>query len=150
MPLPSLASVSDLAVWLGETVTDHARAQAYLHAASTCVRSHTGRAWVDADGEPEASVSVTRLDAAKTVVLMVTSRLWHNPQGLKQTTTGPFSSTFDTSGLELTDFEKSILAEPVSGGIPGLTSIRVEAPSRAAGVPRSRWDWCEDDEDDGS
>lgn len=137
MALPPLASVAELEGWLGITASPVQRAEAILAAASTLVRTHSGRSWVDADGEPEEALSETQLEAAKTVVLAVTGRVWRNPSGLTQEVVGPFSrsiAAWAAMGLELTDSEKQMIS--VSDGIPGLASIRVVAPALASA---SRW-----------
>jgi hypothetical protein len=148
--LPALASVQDFQTWTGldESEVDEARALAILHAASTLVRTHTGRVWVDVDEDdaevPEEGVSATKLQAAREVVVMVADRVYHNPRGTTQEAAGPFSrsvAAWAALGLELTANEKAMIGGS-SGGIPGLGSLRVAAPIDAAGVSR-RW-WLED------
>lgn len=135
--MASLATYDEFVIWMGRDVDNSERAQAILDAASTLVRSHSGRAWVD-DGTPDTDLTATQLDAARTVVLMVAQRVYNNPDGVTQQAAGPYSKSvaaWAAYGLELTAAEKSLIAVN-SGGIPGLSSIRVVAPAEAAG---SRW-----------
>lgn len=120
MALDPLASTSELEAWLGESVTGSkvARADALLAGASTLVRSETGRAWVGATGEPEEFEEHHDeiWDALRTVTLQVAARVWRNPRGTVQSTTGPFSDTYDVrvaDGLYLTDAERAILGTAV-------------------------------------
>lgn len=148
MALPSLATVDDLATWLGTTITDEDRAEAILTAASTLVRSTSGRSWVDADGEPEEGLTETELDAAHTVVLMVAARVRNNSEGVISQTSGPYSKTvaaWAAYGLELTDVEKGLISP--AGGVAGLTSIRVVAPAAARGTLMYDADWWEEEAD---
>jgi hypothetical protein len=118
----SVASVHDLAAWLGEDIDNEARAEAILAAASTLVRSRTGRAWVDADGEQLEDVTDNDFELVKTVVVQVAARVWLNPRGLTQETTGPFSTTlaaWASLGLSLTEDEAAMLPV-VRDGRPGL------------------------------
>lgn len=145
MALPPLASLDDLEAWFSSSV-DPARAEAILSAASTLVRSTAGRAWVDAEGEPDDDLTETQIDAAHTVVLMVAARVYTNPNGVAQQTSGPFSKSvaaWAALGLELTDTEKGMLTVSVSG-IPGLSSIRVVAPAAARATHLSEAWWWED------
>lgn len=143
MALPPLASCDDLATWLGSDV-DPARADAILSAASTLIRTHSGRVWVDAAGEAEATASDLQLEAVKVVAVHVAARVYQNPKGHIQQGTGPFSeamSAWFSLGLALTDEEKSLLSGP-AGPVPGLSSVKVVAPADATGTPR--WAWCDE------
>lgn len=110
MALPALADVSALAAWIGEDIPPEqvARAEALLSAASTLVRSHTGQTWVDDNG------AVTDVpDAVAAVVVQVAGRLWRNPAGIIQDTTGPFTVRWSEAvgdGLYLTAAEAAMLA----------------------------------------
>lgn len=138
MALPAFASSAELSAWLGEScgVDDSVRAAAVLAAASTLIRSHTGRVWVDANGDPEAGVTAAQLDTLSVVTVMVAARVWTNPNGRVSQTAGPFSESYERGlqGLVLTESERRMLS-PVLGGVPGLSSVRVAAPRFAAGVP---------------
>lgn len=118
-----LASVDDLSDWMGVDVSNLARAEAILSAASTLVRTRTGRAWVDADGELEDGVTALEMERVKTVVVMVAERVWSNPRGITQQATGPFSQSvaaWSAFGLALTDPEKEML--PTGSTKPALWS----------------------------
>jgi hypothetical protein len=135
MVLPSLASVDDLKAWQGSPV-DLVRASAVLAAASTLIRAHTGRVWVDADG-PE-DVSETAAAVVRTVCVMVADRVYRNPEMATQQTSGPFSmsvSEWASRGLVLTPDERALLAT-AAGRVPGLSSVRVEVPAEASGTYR--------------
>lgn len=150
MALPPLATVDELIAWLGTGVGDGQRAEAILAAASTLVRSYSGRAWVDADGEPDADLTETQTDAAHTVVLQVAARVWRNPDGVTQEAAGPFSrsvAAWAAFGLMLTDDEKAMLSTGTNA-IPGLASIRVVAPALARGSAVFDTAWWEDDDED--
>lgn len=114
MALPPLASVPDLAAWLGETIApDDARAAAVLSAASTLVRAYTGQDWIDADtGELVADVP----DAVHAVTLAVAGRAWRrSADDVKNQyeQTGPWQRSFsyggDGGGLYLTATDKLML-----------------------------------------
>lgn len=148
MPLPALAPIDDLEEWLGVEVVS-ARAGAILAAASTLVRTTTGRVWVDADGELEEGLTEDdlKLQAVREVVVMVATRVYTNPGGVQQQTSGPYSETvaaWASLGMALTETELGMIASP-AGGIPGLSSVRVIAPADAN--PTRRW-WPECDESD--
>lgn len=149
MALPALASTDDLEEYSGLSV-DETRAEAILAAASTLVRSYTGRTWVGADSAWEDDVTELQQDLVQMVVVGVADRVYRNPTGVTQETSGPFSrsvAAWATSGMFLTDEEKELLPVASSSGVSGLSSIRVEAPRLAAGVPRyADWDYDEGDE----
>lgn len=110
--MASIATVDDLELWLGEDVSNPVRADAILAAASTLVRTRTGRSWVDADGEPLSDVTAEDFDAVKTVVVQVAARVWLNPQGRTQQSAGPFSESiaaWASLGLSLTEAEIGML-----------------------------------------
>jgi hypothetical protein len=110
--LPLLADVDALSDWMGVAITNDARAEAILAAASTLVRAHTGRTWVEADGSTEEDVTDLELERVRTVVVLVAERVWSNPRGITQQATGPFSQSvaaWSTFGLALTDPEKDML-----------------------------------------
>lgn len=152
MALPALAELNELEDWLGVSITearDAARAGAILAAASTLVRTHTGRAWVDADGDPEEGIDETKLAAVRQVVVQVADRVYTNPRGATQETAGPFSrsvAAWAAQGMSLTDDEKAMIGAS-TGGIPGLSSIRVVAPAAAAASRRDQWWWLDDEEE---
>jgi len=133
MALPLLASLDDFIDWEPVEVSNVARAGAILSAASTRIRAHTGRVWVDAAG-PEEDATPIQLDTVRTVCLTIASRVYNNPQGEIAHGEGPFSGTvaeWSAYGLALTDDEKAQLSTAPSPGIPGLWSLRVVAPAGA-------------------
>lgn len=149
MALPPLANLTEFIAWEPGEVSNTERATAILAAASTLIRARTGRVWVDASGEIEAGVTEVQRETARSVCLQVASRVYNNPQGNTQQTTGPFSRTvaaWAAQGLTLTDDELAQLGAAPQTGIPGLWSVRVVAPAQARGTPYS-YEWWEDDED---
>jgi hypothetical protein len=139
--LPPLATDTDLVTWLGHEV-NVPRAVAILNASSTLIRNHTGRVWVDEDGVTEDGVSDLHLEGVRLVCLSVAARVYTNPNGKSQSTSGPFSwsvAAWAAMGLALTDEEKAQLPGQV-GAVQGLSSIRVQAPWAARGSRR----YCED------
>lgn len=130
MALPSLATVDDLADWLGETIaSDDPKATAILFAASTLVRSFTGMTGVD-------DWVTTVPDDAKVVTVMVSARLWANPKQASQeaTTLGTYShsASWRGDGLYLTQVEKSMLDQ--YGATSGLW---VQPTTRGEIVPET-------------
>ena len=110
--MASIASVDDLNAWLEVDVTNEERAEAILAAASTLVRSKTGRSWVDADGVQLEDVSDDDFEAVKTVVVQVAARVWLNPKGLTQQGAGPYTESvaeWASLGLSLTEDEAAML-----------------------------------------
>lgn len=91
-----LATVTALENWLGDDLSDSFdRAFAMLDHASALVRIAAGETWSSGavpDGIPQ-------------LVVRVAARMWPNPNGLRSSTTGPFSGTFAEN--ELTPAEKS-------------------------------------------
>lgn len=124
MALPPLAEVSDLADWVGRTISDDdPRAGAVLSAASALVRSFVGLTWVD---DTESLTEVP--DSVAAIVVQVAARVWHNPSGAVSWTKGPFSERYSegsvSSGLYLTDSEKEALsAFQVGNSGTGLGTI---------------------------
>lgn len=154
--LPPLAEVDDLQTWIGQDIsgTSASRAAAIIAAASTLVRAFTGRAWIDADGELDEGTDPVRFDAVQQVVVTVAHRVYTNPLGSTDEGTGPFShsvAAWSALGLALRDEEKEMLGQTPAAGVPGLWSLRVEAPAEARGTWYSI-DWWESElyEGDGS
>lgn len=152
MSLPPLASVDDLATWPGVTIGDNQidQAEALLDAASTLVRTFTGRLWIGEDDLPEAGVTAIKLAAVRSVVVIAAARVWNNPTMTTQQSAGPYSRSVNewaAMGLILTDEEKEMIGGATGGGVTGLGSVRVVVPAAAAGVPRSSWLYDEDPDD---
>lgn len=122
--MASIATIDDLEPWL--TIDNEDRAEAILAAASTLVRAKTGQAWVDAAGVQLEDVDDDDFAAVKTVVVQVALRVYQNPLGLTQQTTGPFSrsvAAWAALGLSLTDDERSMLPTTIDGNRPGLWTL---------------------------
>lgn len=132
-----LAGVSDLADWLGETLTpgtaDHNRALLCLRMASALVRTEAGKTWLTAEGEldspPEPAVMVTVYSA---------SRAFENREA--QTRGGIDDATeswrVDEAGVYLTVSERRQVAA-LRGGITGLRTVpttRVDEVSGPTGL----------------
>lgn len=138
MPAPSLATLDDLETWMGEPVHVQ-RAEAILHAASTLIRTRTGRVWVD-DGGAEVGVTDLQIAALRSVCVSVAARVYRNPEGRRQEAAGPFSwsvAAWAAAGLTLTDEELGLLPT-APGTINGLSSVRVQAPWGARGSVTGR------------
>lgn len=136
----TLASVDDLADWLGETIPDNSaearRASMCLRAASALVRKESGRTWLSETGDlvdplPEDVTMVT---------LYCASRIFDNREaqtrgGLDDYTEG---WKVDEAGAYLTASEKRMLApfrEVSSGGLGVVSTTRRETPTAPSWVP---------------
>lgn len=128
----SLASYEDLVTWSDRPVGNVARAEAILVAASNLVRTYKGGSWLEVD---TPDVSEVALGAARTVVLNVAYRTYHNPAGKNRDQSGPFSSAVESwsaLGCALSDQDIAQLASatPFRGlGVIETTRGRVETPS---------------------
>lgn len=114
MALSPLASVDDLATWLGVTLEGVAaeRAGAVLDAASAMVRAEAGQDW---DGT-EAPADVIAL------VIRVAANMWANPTGVSQQATGPFSVSY---GSALSDADRDLLGKhKPHGGLFTISTTR--------------------------
>lgn len=138
MALPPLASVSDLAAWVGQAIPDaDPRAGAVLSAASALVRSYAGQTW---------SIDGTTLDddlppVVAAVVVQVAARVWTNPAGLTSVTLDDATRRWGESGsvgLYLTEHEKATLADfslSASPGVGVLSFTRGEGSHDTVYVP---------------
>jgi hypothetical protein len=137
--LPPLATVEELAAWVdAEIPAGDPQATAILQAASALVRSHTGRTWVDPGTGDLEQVPA----AVHTVVLQVAGRIWRNPSGYIQDTTGPFTVRWServAEGLYLTAAEEAMLAPLAAGRSPlrTLSTTRGPLETGSVRVPRS-------------
>jgi hypothetical protein len=123
--MPAAPTVSDLATWLGQTIADD-DARALL-----VVTSANGLVLDASPGSP--AWDATWPQVAHTIAVGAAARGWTNPVGASEQRTGPFSAT--VGGVMLTDEEKETLSGlglPVSGGVPGLSSVRVVAPANTS------------------
>lgn len=117
-PLPPLATVPELATWLGITLdNDDPRAMAVLDAASTLVRAYTENDWlVDNEAQVYGPNDVDAPAEVHTVTLSVAGRAWQRPDDVESSTeaAGPYSYTRrytgETGALYLTSTEKMMLA----------------------------------------
>lgn len=128
MALPLLATVQDLADWIGEDidVTDP-RASAVLRRASALVRSEAGVQWED--DAPED---------VQGVVIAAAARVWSNPNAAIQRTAGSFSERLSeraADGLYLTDEERRILSRYSQSrfGVGTIRTFRDDGYARSEG-----------------
>ena len=94
------------------------RAEAVLSAASAMVRSYTGQTW-DA-GAP---------DDVKGVVVQIAARVWLNPGSLESVTADDATRRWGTGGglgLRLTDADKDILSNYMTGVSPDIGSLGIK------------------------
>lgn len=121
----TLASVSELADWLGESIEatspEGKRAALCLRAASALVRKESGRTWLAEDG--------TLVDPLPEDVKMVTlysaSRVFDNRNAQTRGGVDDYNEAWkvDEAGAYLTNSEKSLLAPFKGGAIAGLGSV---------------------------
>lgn len=113
MALPSLATVSDLAAWVGRDIpANDPRAGAVLSHASTRVRAYVRPVtWVDETG------SLTDVpDAVRDVVVRVAARAWRNPEDLDSVTLDDGTKRWGSvRGLVLTTEDREDLDQFRSG-----------------------------------
>jgi len=161
MALPPLATVDDLAAWVGTIPqAGEARAEAILAAASLLVRSETRRVWLTEDDDvddDDPPIDNDDVDVARTVVVQVAQRVWRNPGGLVSETAGPFTdrwADWAAEGLRLTETEKEMLApyrtaaspklwtlSTTRGEVPDIASIYVNVAGSDEPLPVSREPW---------
>lgn len=121
MTLPTLATVTELASWLGVPIDPESeRAWLILESASGLVRSAAGQTWVDASG----NLTDVAPDA-RTITLTAAARAWANPTGAVDKTTGPFRNGWASgeTGVLLTEGERATLARLAARGFGGLFTI---------------------------
>lgn len=129
--LPPLVTVVDLGDWLGESIDGaDARAGAVVRAASTRIRKETGRDWITDDtgedptlDEATPTIDEDDLEVAQTVVKMVAGRVWRNPAGATQESTGPFSVSWSGDAFALTETEQEMLSGYRTTGRLGLWTL---------------------------
>lgn len=136
MALPPLAEVSDLAAWVGRTISDNdPRAGAVLSHASTRVRTYVGLTWTD---EADALTEVP--DIVRDVVVRVAARAWRNPEDLDSVTLDDGTKRWgSTRGLVLTDEDREDLASFRDSGVPSglgvMTTYRDDPAASTIYVP---------------
>lgn len=127
MSLPLMASVSDLADWLGDEIAaNDPRAVALLRRASALVRSEAGKEW--SDEVPED---------VQGVVIAVAARVWSNPNSAIQRTAGSFSERLSeraAEGMYLSDEERRILSRYADVRF-GIGTIRTYRDADYGGGP---------------
>lgn len=119
MERPLLATVEDLEFAVGHAIDDGLRefAEWVLRAASARVRSYTGCDWDDPDEVPES---------IRVVTVAVAARVYRNPGGYVQDTTGPFTVRLAEragDGIYLTGDEREILDRYRCRSRPALWSL---------------------------
>ena len=124
MALTPLASVTDLADWLGEPIAeteDTKRATSVLRGASSLVRSFTDKTWLVSDAlDPAMPEDVTL------VTIQVAARGYSNPEGWANESADDWRGggrVVDEAGLYLTASEKAILSAHVRARVTGLGVI---------------------------
>ncbi|MFF1540490.1 hypothetical protein ACFVWL_10440 [Microbacterium sp. NPDC058269] len=136
----TLASVEQLADWIGESIPDNSaeerRAAMCLRAASALVRKESGRTWLSDTGElvdplPEDVIMVT---------LYCASRVFDNREAQIRGGIDDFTEGWkvDEAGAYLTASEKRMLApfrEAGSGGLAVVSTTRRETPAVSGWVP---------------
>lgn len=122
MTFPTLADTTSLSARVGEPILDNdERAIYFLEAASALIRAETSRTWVS-----PANELVDVPTEVRVICVEVAARLWRNPDGVIQETTGPFTTRLPdkfADGLFLTTTERSQLAR-YRIGRPGLWSLQ--------------------------
>ncbi|GHJ59137.1 hypothetical protein NOK12_16550 [Nocardioides sp. OK12] len=109
MALPPLATVDDLAAWVGREIPSaDPRAGAVLSHASTRVRTYAGLTWTDETGALVADVP----DVVRDVTVRVAARAWSNREELDSVTLDDGTKRWGTTrGLVLTDEDRADLAQ---------------------------------------
>lgn len=151
---PAFAEPEDLAEWLGEDIpADHEdadckRAQRCLRAASTLIRSQTGRDWTDEDGKLPDDLPEELQD----VCLACAGRMYTNPNAETQWNLQADdgmdggSRKVEESGLYLTATEKATLSRLTARQSPVIAGIGVIGTTRGeAASSDMRREWLDDD-----
>lgn len=135
----TLATVDDLADWIGETIVDSSvegrRAAMCLRLASALVRSESGRTWLADTGQLEEVP-----EAAKMVTLYCASRVYDNRNAQIQGGLDDYNEGWkvEESGAYLTASERRMLAPlraSTSGGLGVVSTTRREVEPVSGWVP---------------
>lgn len=135
-----LASVEELADWLGETIpidsAEDKRAAMCLRAASALVRKESGRTWLLDDG----SLVEPLPEDVKMVTLYCASRIFDNRNAQTRGGVDDYSEGWkvDEAGAYLTASERRMLAPfrgSSVGGLGVVSTTRSEAPVTSGWVP---------------
>lgn len=102
MTLPTLASTDDLERRLGQPIDNPDQAEALLEYASSLIRAHTGKLYVDTEGDLEDVP-----DGVTEVCVEMVFRAVTNPTGATQDTSGPFSVSFGPEAAQRIYLSKS-------------------------------------------
>lgn len=131
MALPSLATVSDLAAWVGRDIPESdPRAGAVLSHASTRVRTFARQTWTD---DADALTDVP--DIVRDVTVRVAARAWRNPEDLDSVTLDDGTKRWGSvRGLVLTDEDREDLREYLPGNGTALSGFGVIATNRGEPV----------------
>ncbi len=120
----TLASVSELADWIGEPIeedsAEYKRAELCLRAASVLVRSEAGRTWLTPAGELEPVPEAVRL-----VTLYCASRVFDNREGQNRWNVDDAGGGWkvDETGAYLTASEKDTLSGFAGRRFGGLGTV---------------------------
>lgn len=137
MARPALATIGDLEVLLGYSITpgaDSDQAQARLENASEIVRAYAGVDWLNDAEDAPADVP----GAIPGLVAGVVERATRNPSGIVQETAGPFGRSFGADAaqrLYLTAAEKAVIRR--AAGRSQLGSIATTRDSLETAGPCS-------------
>lgn len=135
----TLASVGELADWLGETIPANSgeakRAALCLRAASALVRKESGRTWLQDSGELAADLP----EDVKMITLYCASRVFDNRNAQTQGGIDDYQEGWkvDESGVYLTATERRTLSSFRSASFGGLGSV--STTRRTAVDPAAGW-----------
>lgn len=136
----TLATVGELADWLGETITPTApegkRAAMCLRLASALVRRESGRTWLDEDGDLVDPLP----EDVKMVTLYCASRVFDNRNAQTRGGIDDYNEGWkvDEAGAYLTPSERRMLAPfraASSSGLGVVSTTRRETPTFDGWVP---------------
>ncbi|QUW18889.1 hypothetical protein [Agrococcus sp. Marseille-Q4369] len=139
MAREALASVTELAEFLGETIADgtaeHKRAGWCLRVASGLVRDETGRTWLGDDGKLEQNLP----ESVVNVTIYCASRVYDNREARTSGGIDDLTEGFKVqeAGAYLTASERRQLAAIRDAGRSGLgtvSTVREPAAAPAAGT----------------
>lgn len=141
MAIPALASVQELADWIGAPIDadtpDYRRAEQCLRIASALVRTETGKTWLDESGVLADPVD----ENAVMVTLYCAGRVFDNREGMTREGVDDYSGSYrvDESGAYLTATERRMLAHlsaPAFGALGTISTTRGDClPDSTGWVP---------------
>lgn len=138
MAAVTLATVAELAEWLGESIpedsTEAARAAMCLRIASALVRNESGRTWLTDAGELVDNVP----EDVTMVTLYCASRVFDNRNAQTQGGLDDYNESWKVqeAGAYLTASEKRLLAKFAASSMPGLGVV---ATTRREATPTPGW-----------